>query len=134
MTWQAEFDSISKPINEIKGSIYLPYLPDYQTDTASNWSIQLFRPSFTYQKLGKKRFLRKFEHGYQLEGQGYINGRIKYQDTLSKRQVKEQLKSKDLHPELRGANPFIYYKYISPGLWILGGTGGILALFYVRSR
>lgn len=132
--WKQELDSLPHLVKAIQGPRSELFFPQYDVDSSSAWTLRLLDPFFSYKKIGKSTYLRSFSQSYQLEGKGLIGGRISARDTLSQKQVKAQLKSSKLPPELKGENPFFFSKYVAPGLWILGSFGAIFSLFYIRSR
>jgi len=128
--WQRELDSRDLQFNQVKGEN--AFFPEISTDSSFSWSLTLFPPSISYQKLRPGLFLRSFSQNYQLEGEGIRSGRLLYADSLSKKDMKQLIR---ISPQgLKGESPTLANRYLRPGAWILVSTGTILGLFYIRSR
>lgn len=132
--WQQELDSMDQPIQAIKGKVFEDFFPAFEPDSQAILSLSLLTPSIFYQKVSKGKYIRSFRQNYQIEGKGFRSGIIVFEDTLTSKQLKTLIKTKGLPNELNGDNPFFFSKYVGPFLGIMGSTGVIFALFYIRSR
>lgn len=105
----------------------------FKTDSLAQNRLIPQKWEIAYHSLSQKKYLRQLSLQMRIQKKDTFSFfETKYQDTLSKAQVKALLRSEKA--DFQGKNPFWQDIYIKPATIIISSVAVILALFYVRSQ
>lgn len=126
------FSQHTSPIQQINGPIFEGYAPAVKMDAHANRRLTVGFPEIVYQGLGKEKTMRRITLNLQIEDSTLQSEILSYQDTLTTQGLKEVYRKSP--KALRGENPTKGFRWGMPILLIGGSVGGIVSLFYFRSR
>ncbi|MEM6346150.1 MAG: hypothetical protein AAF927_19835 [Bacteroidota bacterium] len=129
--WEAHFRS-TPAYAKVSGQILETYFPPFATDSSASKRLQVLKPEVSYEQIADKRITRRLEIPYNVKDSLIESFRLSHMDTLDLLTFKQiHRQSKD---DLRGESPTFGARWLKPGLMLGLSVGGIIALFYVRSR
>ncbi len=129
--WEAHF-SETPAYAKVSGQMLEAYFPPFETDSSASKRLQVLKPEVSYTQIPDKRITRRLEIPYNVKDSLIESFRLSHTDTLDLLSFKQiHRESKD---DLRGESPTFGARWLKPGLMLGLSIGGILALFYVRSR
>ncbi|MEO0897725.1 MAG: hypothetical protein AAFY71_15070 [Bacteroidota bacterium] len=130
--WQQEVSNLSDSLKAIEADFPLAEWLNASLDSSSTMSIKASLPVVSYLRLQKGAFERTIFQSYEAKGKVNQIHSISYKDTLDKPSL---MRIRKAGPDyLKGDDPRLWSKLTKPAIWIVGTTGTIFSLFYVRSR
>ncbi|MEL7532478.1 MAG: hypothetical protein AAFN10_14265 [Bacteroidota bacterium] len=129
--WETHFSEAAR-YAKVSGQILEAYFPPFETDSSATKRLQVLKPEVSYEQMGDKRITRRLEIPYNVKDSLIESFRLSHTDTLDLLTFKQiHRQSKD---DLRGESPTFASRWLKPSLMLGLSVGGILGLFYVRSR
>ena len=108
------------------------FFPQVQVDTTIKTQLNISNPRIYYSKVSSGQYLREVKFSAAKLESEKITEQFLYRDTLSAKLLREVNKSSS--EPFRSQDPTPLGKWLKPVLLIVGSVGGILSLFYIRSR
>ena len=108
------------------------FTPAFVLDSTASTRLSLGFPEVNYTQFDAGKIIRKVALSVQREDSVLRSEMLSYQDTLDQKIVRKIFKESP--KSLRGENPSVRARWLLPTLLLGGSIGGIVSLFYVRSR
>ena len=116
----------------VLGQIVEGWIPEYEVDSTSNIQLILSPGQVEYKKIEKKTYSRKVSVRLTRQDTTVSSLNKVFQDTLEQHVLKKIYKSSP--EELKGDNPILMTRLGLPVMLIVGSIGGVITLFFARSR
>ena len=121
-----------QPFQSVDGPNFPPYTPKIPIDSSASTRLTLGFPEIVYSKLEDGRTVRSVSVSLQLEDSSLQSQALQYQDTLEEKMLRNVYAESP--KSLRGENPTAQARWGLPILLVGGSVGGVVSLFYFRSR
>jgi len=129
--WEKHLKS-HPPYAKVSGQLLADFFPTYAIDSSANKRLQVLKPEVHYEQMADKRIMRKIEIPYNVKDSLIESFRLSHVDTLDLLAFKKI--HQDSKDDLRGESPTLVARWLRPAAILGLSVGGIIALFYVRSR
>ncbi|MEM7367821.1 MAG: hypothetical protein AAF587_04425 [Bacteroidota bacterium] len=120
------------PYSQVEGQQIDNFVPSIQLDSSSSARLTIGFAEILYRPTDKNQLLRRLELSIQVEDSVLRSETLSFQDTLTPKAI-HQIYHQSPKP-LRGENPTRRAKWGMPMAMIVGSIGGMITLFYFRSR
>lgn len=120
------------PYQQVDGQLLAEYAPTILVDSTANTRLSIGFAEIQYRALDSGLVQRYFELSVQTEDSVMRSETLTHRDTLMQKSLQHIFRQSP--KTLRGENPTRRARWGMPIAFIAGSVGGIITLFYFRSR
>lgn len=117
---------------EVNGFDLMVYTTAIHKDTMASQTLNARNPFIQYKPVDKKAYLRRVEMALSITGEKQLDTLLVYEDTLTGNILRKL--NRQSPDGLKADDPSVFGRIVKPVGIVVASIGGIISLFYIRSR